>query len=247
MARGRRNRAGFGSVARTRGATVTGEMKYFDFTVGVTALAAVTTTWVSGTQMSTNMVSIDLGDPALATTTMFVPKVSAALNGRIGRKVKLLKIKFQGAINVPPQNAQAAADSPTEVRIAFVHDKQTNGALMSGAQLFNDCTSTGLGTLNSYQNPNNFGRFQVLKDKRFSISNLNMTGSPTTADCVQAGITKPFKFSHVFKKPITVNFNATNGGTIADVIDHSFHIIAGVNSAAYAPTLTCYGRCSYKD
>ena len=43
-----------------------------------------------------------------------------------------------------------------------VQDQQTNGAQMTAAQLMNDAGAADT-TINSYQNPNNFGRFQVLR------------------------------------------------------------------------------------
>lgn len=234
------------AMKRQSATFIPGEMKYYDTQLQITSLAAVTTTWVAGTQMSTNITSVNLGDAATASTTLFAPIVSANLNGRIGRKVKVLKIRVQGFINVPPQTAQGATDSPTQIRLALVQDTQTNAANMTGAQLFNDAAAAS-NTLNSFQNPNNFGRFKVLKEKRFSLGNLNMAGSPTTADVIQAGITLPFKFNIKFREPVQVNFNATNGGTIADIIDNSWHMICGANSIAYAPTITSYNRVCYKE
>lgn len=239
-------RAGYGSVARARGAAVTGEMKYFDVECQTTALAACTTTWVAGTQMSTNMVSINLGDAQVATTTLFVPKVSAALNGRIGRKVKVMKIKVHCFINVPVQAAQGAADTSTLIRAMLVQDTQTNAANMTGAQLMNDAGIAST-TVNSFQNPNNFGRFRVLKEKQMTLSDLNLAGSPTAADLIQNGKVFAWKWSVKYPVGCQVNFNATNGGTIADVIDNSWHIIIGTNSIAYAPTFACYSRFCYKE
>jgi len=239
-------RTGYDSVARSRGAAVTGEMKYFDTELDATALVACTTTWEAGTLQDPSR-TINLGSTALNTPqTIFCPVVHAGLNGRIGRQVSVLKIKVRGSINIPPQNAQAAADANAIIRIVLVQDKQTNAAQMTSAQLFRD-TGTAINTVQSMQNPNNFGRFQVLKEKVMTFGNINMVGSPTTADVVQSGVNRAFKFNYTFKTPVLCKFNSTNGGQCSDIIDNSFHMICGASSIAMAPTINYYARVCYKE
>lgn len=239
-------RVGYTSVARTRGAPVRGEMKYFDTENQGTAIAATSTTWVAGTIVDPTT-TINLGSAAVATPLcLFAPIVGAALNQGIGRAVKMMKCKVRGAVVIPRQAAQAAADNGIEVRMLLVLDKQTNSAQMTGAQLMRDA-GNAYTTLNSYQNPDNFGRFQVLKDKRIAISNPNLSGSPTTADMVQQGIIRPFKFSYRFKKPLEVRFNATNGGTVADIVDHSLHFLIAVPDVTLGPLVYYYTRVGFKE
>jgi len=241
-------RKNYSSVARTRGAAVTGEMKYFDTSLNDSALAAVTQTWVAGTLKDPDT-TINLGAAAVANPScLCVPTVGAALNQRVGRKILVRKIKLHGTINIAAQAAQAAADSAAKIRIVLVQDCQTNAAPMTGAQLFNDANAAQpTVTINSFQNPNNFGRFRVLKDKMLTISNLNLAGSPSTNDVIQASVRYSFKFAVNFKKPVEVHFNATNGGTVADIVDNSFHIIAATESTPYNPTMSYYARVCYKD
>lgn len=242
-------RKGYGSVARARGAAVTGEMKYFDCELGATTIAACTTTWVAGTILDPST-TINLGDAAVATPfCLFAPKVSAALNGRVGRKVRLLKVRLNGVINVPVQTAQLTTDAATQIRVMLVLDQQTNAAAMTGAQLMNDA-GTATATINSFQNPNNFGRFRVLKNKNMTISNLGLTGTAGAMDIIQCGYTRTFKLSYTWKVPLEVNFNATNGGTVADIINNSLHVIIGSSLAGagtFAPTVAYYSRCAYKE
>jgi len=239
-------RAGYGSVQRTRGAAVTGEMKYFDCELPNQAISVVTTTWVAGTAVDPST-TINLGSAAVATPLcLFAPTVGAALNQRIGRKVKMLKVKVRGFFNVPLQAAQNAADTATTLRLLLVLDMQTNASQMTGAQLLNDA-STAAATVNSFQNPNNFGRFKVLKDMVKVVQNPNMAGEIAAANVVSQGLIVPFKCGYSFKQPIQVNFNATNGGTVADIIDNSLHIVCGANSISLAPTISYYTRVSYKE
>jgi len=241
-----KTRKGYQSVARTRGAAVQGEMKYFDCDRSATALTAVTTTWPAGTAFDPGT-TIDLGAAAVATPAcLAAPTVGAALNQRVGRKITVRKIKVHGTVAVPAQAAQAGGDAASKIRLVLVQDCQTNAAQMTGAQLFRDATEAAT-TIQSFQNPNNFGRFRVLKDKIIQIGNLNLAGSPTTADVIQNGTKLNFKFAVNFKKPVEVHFNATNGGTVADIVDNSFHIIAGCDSTAVGPTLAYYSRVCYKD
>jgi len=241
-----KTRVGYSSAARTRGAAVTGEMKYFDCDNTGTALTLLTTTWPAGTMIDP-LTTINLGSAAVANPLcLCAPITGAALNNRVGRKISIHKIKVHGTLSVAPQAAQAVADATTKARIVLVIDQQTNAAQMTGAQLFQDA-SAAASTVNTFQNPNNFGRFRVLKDKMFSLSNLNLAGSPTAADVIQAGIKVNFKFSVNFKKPLVVHFNATNGGTVADIVDNSIHIVAGADQITYAPALSYYTRVCYKD
>lgn len=222
-----------------------GEMKYMDSDAAIT-LAAVTTTWVAGTIVDP-LTTINLGSAAVANPLcLCAPTVGAALNQRVGRKIVIHKVKVHGTISVAQQAGQAASDASTKIRIVLVQDCQTNAAQMTGAQLFNDATAAAT-TINTFQNPNNFGRFRVWKDKMITLSNLNMTGNPSTPDVIQASIRRDFKLTVNFKTPIEVHFNATNGGTVADIVDNSFHIVCGAETIAYAPVINYYSRVCYKD
>jgi len=223
-----------------------GEMKYFDCSLEDSALAAVTTTWVAGTAKDPAN-TINLGSAAVATPLcLFAPTVGAALNQRIGRQVSMMKCRVAGTVSIINQAAQAATDTSSKIRIILVLDKQTNAAQMTGAQLQND-SGTNASTISSFQNPNNFGRFKVLKEKVLTLGDLNMTGSPTAADVIQAGVKRAFKMNYKFKTPVVVHFNATNGGTVADIIDNSLHVIAAADNITYAPLLSYYTRVAFKE
>jgi len=238
-------RHGYNAVTRTSGAAVIGEMKYFDCTLETAAISALNTTWVAGT-MQDPATTVNLGSAAVATPLcLFVPTVGAALNQRIGRKVKVLKIKLNGQILVPTQAAQAAADTPTFIRILLVQDMQTNAAQMTGAALMNN-GSGAQNTICSFQNPDNFGRFRVLKDKRIILESPN-TFNDAAATGAQYGLQRAFKMNINFKMPVEVHFNATNGGTVADIVDNSFHIVCGATNISLAPTLTYYSRVCFKE
>lgn len=238
-------RRGFNAVSRTSGAAVIGEMKYFDTNLTNTNMTAVTGTWPAGTIVDPTG-TINLGSAAVATPLcLFAPTVGAALNQRIGRKVKVLKIKLMGTIQTPAQAAQAAADLATSIRLILVMDQQTNASQMTSAQLINDADSA-TANLSAFQNPNNFGRFRVLKEKRLVLGNPSAFNDAATTGA-QFGLKVNWKMSINFKTPVEVHFNATNGGTVADIVDNSFHVLCGCDSTALTPALNYYARVCYKE
>lgn len=236
LARAANARAGYRTVARTRGVYSKGEMKYFDTQRASTALAATTTTWVAGTIL----------DPATF-NTFCAPTVGAAINQRIGREIKLHKWKIHGQFFIPAQSLQSTADSAPKIRLILVMDTQTNAAQMTSAQLMADGSAADT-TINSFQNLANFGRFRVLKDKMLTITNpaiANDTGA--TGGVIQNALKRNFKVNYRFKYPVSVRFNATNGGSIADIVDNSLHLIVAADTIAMAPTISYSSRVCYKE
>ena len=132
------------------------------------------------------------------------------------------KIKIHGQITAAASGTNLASYEPylpQKVRLMVVQDQQTNGAQMTAAQLMNDAGASDT-TINSYQNPNNFGRFRVLKDKDILIQDPNFTteynpdDNPQTGYARTNGLIRTFKININLKVPIKVQFNAVNGGTV---------------------------------
>lgn len=229
-------RAGTYTVARTRGVVGQTERKYYTSSRVDSAIAA-STDW-TGTEM----------DPP-SINTLFIPGQDAGDTGRIGRKVDVLAIKIRGHISCAAQLNQTAADAQGKVRLILFQDMQTNAAQAQGEQLMDGSAaitgSTAAGCINTFQNLANFGRFRVLKDKTFSLSQPNMVWDGTNIE--QGGITKPFKMNVKFKKPVRVSFNSTGGGTIADIVDNSFHMLAITSIIDTAPKVFYVCRVVFID
>lgn len=226
----RTNRKGFSSVARTRGAAVTGEMKYFDTTY-------------SGAIVENHDWTGSEADPATF-LTLFDPIVGAGVNQRIGKSCKVLKIKMNMSVVCPLQTNVTGTDNAADIRIIVYQDKQTNSAQAQGEQVMTAGTGDANGYL-AFQNIDNFGRFRVLMDKMFTLQNPNLSWDGTNME--QQGLGKTWKFSKSFKKPVVVRFNNTNGGTVADIVDNSFHVIAITDNDDLVPTLTYNCRVNYKE
>lgn len=217
-------------------------MKYFDTSKSDGTLIGLTVTWVGNVVGPTT--TINLGAPAVANPQcLFAPTVGSALNQRIGRAVKMHKIKIKGAVIMASQ--AFATNQPFLCRVFVALDKQTNGTQADANDILNS-GSDGISTCNSYQTPNNFGRFQILYDKIYQIDNFSMVRN-AAGDPQISGKMIPWKLTHKFKPPLEVRFNGVNGGTIADLVDNSINVYAGVTDQSTNPTLSFYSRVSYKE
>jgi len=208
-----------------------GEMKYFTTELAATAIPSVAA-W-TGTEF----------DPTTF-NTLCVPIVGAAINERIGKQIKILKIKVNGLITVAPQADATATDAGTKIRLILYQDKQTNSAQAQGEQVMTPSTNAS-NAPNVFQNIDNFGRFQVLKDKTILMDSPSISYDGTNIE--QSGLVRNFKFSIKFKEPVAVRFNATNGGSVADIVDNSFHIIANSSSASLVAGIQYVSRVCYKE
>lgn len=207
---------------RSAGALVaTPENKYFDATLAVTALPATAVSWASTERDPTTL------------NTLFAPIQGTGINNRIGRKVSVHKLKVRGTLTFTQFTGGALTANYLGCRLVLVQDLQTNGAQLNGEDVMAaSATASSENQMVSYQNLANFGRYRVLKDKsyqfRYGIAANNASATTVSTDFPSID----FNFSIKFRKPVVVHFNATNGGTIADIVDNSFHILALANSTS---------------
>jgi hypothetical protein len=200
------------TVPRTRGIYGAGEMKYFD-------------TFKSGAaiQSSPNWIGAEL-DP-VAQLCLFAPVTGATIQQRIGRKVYVHKIKVKGTIIQPPAASQANPIITPFCRLMLVMDTQTNASALNAEDVMSGGASSRL-AVQQFQNIDNFGRFKVLKDVTYSFGDTqDTTGTAAAGDMTFNGRIIPFKWTYKFKKPLLVNFNAGASGSVASIVDNSFHII----------------------
>lgn len=224
-------RPGYGAIGRTPGGAVLGEMKYFD------------TELVNKTLPANNNWATATCDPATI-NNLCSPTVGPGYNQRIGKEIKILKLKIRGNFILPPQESVAPGFTPCVIRYGLFQDMQTNGTQATG-NLVMTPTSTQLGLANTFQNIDNFGRFKVLKDKICTLQDPNLAGSATDHDT--NGKICNFKISLKFKQPIIVRFNNTNGGGVADIIDNSLHFYANGTSSSAPVQLNYLCRVCYKE
>jgi hypothetical protein len=227
-------RAGYRTVPRTRGVYAQGEMKYFES--GKESLNIPSSADWTGTEADPSLI------PVAGINTLFCPIVGSAINQRIGKSCKLLGLRIRGRIFCNNFSVAGAGVDGATVRMLLVQDMQTNATQMQGEQVLATVLSTSSAIQGSLQNINNFGRFRVIKDKIWKFDDFN-----TTASSWVSGQMINFKWNIKFKEPVTVHFNAVNGGTIADIVDNSFHLLCNATSQVPQMQLEYMCRCMFKE
>lgn len=239
---GYKKRYGRAFVPRTMGPFAQTETKYVDGALSAQAISEATT-WV-GSEL----------DPNAPTQTLFAPEQGTQVYQRIGRKVSLFKLSIRGVITNTALSDQADVVSSPAVRIIVYMDKQTNGTQSQGEDVMalGDVADTNVAdttelAFSSFQNVKNFGRFRVLKDVIYrprivtAVTDGASTSSQNTSQI-------PFKLNIKFRKPVQVRFDlSSTSGSIADIVDNSFHMIGLKSGAGFASTITYVCRGYYKD
>jgi hypothetical protein len=235
----KRQRVGYSTVARTRGPLATGEMKYFDCARTSSAINGGNT-W-AGTEIDPTLI------PVAGLDTLFAPTVGAGINQRIGKSANVHKIKIRGHCFSTPEVNQDVGSQPAYIRIILYQDLQTNGTQAGGEDVMQTVAANALANTEAFQNIDNFGRFRVLKDKSIVLQDPNMNSTSAT-EHLNNGLIRMFKFNINFKRPVKVRFNATNGGTIADIVDNSWHMLAITSSASgLVPGVSYNCRVCFKE
>lgn len=202
------------------------ERKYFDNNLASTAFTSGAATF-AGCEM----------DPATQ-NCLFSPVQGDDYNNRQGRKVHVLAIKIRGMITYPISDNQVGALVTPHLRILLVQDKQTNAAQLNSE----DVVQTNI---MGFQNPAFFGRFRVIKDKIVNFTDPVRSWDGTNIQ--QSGDQRHFKMKVKFAKPVVVHYNSTNGGTVADVIDNSFHLLGATTDTGLAPAIAYRVRTTFVD
>lgn len=174
---------------------------------------------------------------------LFVPTLGSDFNNRVGRKVNVNSIYIRGFITGTQGTTLVSGQATAQlVRILIVYDCQPNGAAITPSDILVDGT-----TPISHLNMNNRDRFQILLDKQFNIDpyDLNTTAGATYAST--GGQTKQFKYYKKINKEVI--FNATGGGTIADITTGAIYFctIGSNASGASDSTVIWTSRIRYKD
>lgn len=229
------------TVPRTMGPFAVSESKYFDFHRSAVAVPD-TTNW-AGTEI----------DPTTL-DTLVAPVEGSDINNRVGRKIAIYKIAIRGLIQAPTAAANWAIDqadvlpSPT-YRIILYMDQQTNGVQSQGEEVMAPPSSATVALTHcTFMNIANLGRFKILKDKLIGSNTITAATDGASTSAQNKGDLM-WKMTCKFRVPIIVNFNGTNGGTIGDIVDNSFHLIAHKSNSNYDANevISYQGRAYYKD
>lgn len=168
---------------------------------------------------------------------LFAPTIGDDISSRTGRKIFVKSIRIRGAVTYAAQATQTLCDEGLYVRIVCFKDKQTNTGQATGDLVLSQGAASD--AVFFAMSLANLGRFEILKEKIILVSEAPLVAGLTTA-YVQPGGIRPFKMS--IKLNDVVHYNATNGGTVADVVDNSYHIIALCNNQSLAPAISYKAR-----
>lgn len=199
------------------------ESKFIDTTVAETVI--LHDSWAGGEM-----------DPAA--NCLCAPTQGNGESNREGRRIVVTQISLQGKVYRVNKSDQADAVGPTTVRVALVWDKQTNGAQMSAEQVYVDAGNRAL----QFRELEYIQRFQVMWSGTFTL-----TDGATFTDGANTGtIGGTQHFFDVYKKcSIIVNFSA-NAGSVADIVDNSFHVICCTDGVGATDYIQYQARCRFK-
>lgn len=146
---------------------------------------------------------------------------------RIGQTVQIHSLELRCITRVT-----AATGVDQTHRFAVVADKQANAAAMTGALYLNAATVYGMRLLENRK------RFKTYLNKEIC---LNATGEPYS---------ETYWHSYLqFRRPIVVEYNTGNAGTVADITSNSLYLygIGSVAPGATAGAMAGYVRIRYTD
>jgi len=155
----------------------------------------------------------------VAQTGAFVATLNAMTQGtevyqRVGRKTYNKNLHFIGGIY-----PQAALATNSYCRVIIFYDSQPNAAYPATFTTLLQDSNAGAGlSVLSRMNISERERFKILRDKYMLVGGVTAAGVQNVPDsCHQANNLNEF----IDLKGIETTYNATNGGTIADITSGS--------------------------
>lgn len=150
-------------------------------------------------------------------TLLANPTLGSDFNNRIGRKIICKSVYIKGYLGTQHglQGNNVSAQ-PMQCRFILFCDLQPNGAVPAITDLLVEALPS------SQLNLNNRDRFKIYKDKEWVFDPyVNIT----TATQAQASTVRQVANFKVYKKiNLEVIYNATNGGTIADITSGALYM-----------------------
>jgi len=107
-------------------------------------------------------------------------QVGSSMFNRIGRKIEMRSIRLTCHIGIFTQTV--ATHSPDYARVVVIYDRQTNGALPTLNDMFQDTEQSNANTSDALSalNMNNRERFVTIIDKRFILPQMTNTAGVAT-------------------------------------------------------------------
>ncbi len=197
----------------------------------------------------TSLISSALTGPTDASGGEKNPSATISLNTvvqgdgesqRDGRQITMKSIHLKGIIDVPVQANQTVTDTASDVFIALVQDKQTNGALLNSEDVFTNPGADARTATSPFKNLQFQRRFRILAVKKLRLPQPTVVWDGTNVE--QGGYQIPWEIYKSFS--IGVNYSATTE-TIANITDNGLNVIAYTSNSTAAPTLSYNSRLRF--
>ncbi|AGS36184.1 hypothetical protein [Circoviridae 3 LDMD-2013] len=148
---------------------------------------------------------------------------------RDGRGYKITSVHLRGYVLFAGQSGAGATSD--HMRIILLQDTQTNGTQFNAEDVIDN--SSGVNELQTvaFRNLENTNRFKILKDIVVHKPTTGLAGNQANPGDVESNsATMPIQMDVNFKYPVNVLCTGT-GGTVSNLTDNSFHLMAiSVNS-----------------
>lgn len=191
-------------------------------------------------------------DVATATTNFtapgaFVRTLNVPINGpeiyqRVGRKIYMKSLHFRGFISNVATSIQDVA------RIIIFYDSQSNAGGVALADLLQDSNAAAATTGLSEINLINRERFKILRDQQFLLPSCTNAAGVLTNFTMTDPISHSFNIDMFIKlRGLETIFNATNGGTAADVSSGNLGVLFVTQNASNTWACTWNSRLRYYD
>jgi hypothetical protein len=155
---------------------------------------------------------------------LFAPVQGNGESNRDGKRVKVMSVAVEGNIHYP-YNAVSTNVADHWVFLALVQDKQTNGAQLNSEDVYtkpSGQTMSNQDSMNPLRNMEFTDRFKVLAKRKIRLKPEALWNGTNMS---QQATRRCFSLRKKFKKCPIVHFTG-NSGTVASVVDNSFHVLA---------------------
>lgn len=167
-------------------------------------------------------------------TPIFLPILGSDMTMRIGRKVTIKTIQVRGNIYLEQALTMASGTTPQITpKIMLLWDSQPNGTIATVADIWQVA-----GTPHSYLNLDNRDRFRVLRSEVFTMDAMLISSVATQSVASWNRTQHNFEW-YLKNQDLDVVFNATNGGTIADISSGALLLVFICDVAASANDINC--------
>jgi len=221
-----------GKVAAARAFLAAPELKFFDTYL-------LTTDCGESATLSDGLVSNFAGP--IANGPLFNPGLGDGLNARNDRACLVRSWHVKGSLQVLPIDNGTKIPEGISVFLALIQDKQTNGAQCTAADVFVNGSGSQNLLMCLQRNPHRGARFEVLRSEIIDMKPIDFEVLDILTPDQTASVGQWAHFEFFIPVDTVVNFKG-NAGTIADIVDNSWHIYA-VRTPHNAVALEKYAPC----